>query len=57
MDEQYVDVDSAAVIANAKAARAQYQREWYKRHPGKAAEYQRRYWIRRASRIAAEREG
>ena len=27
----------------------EYQREWYAKHPGKSAEYNRRYWEKKAA--------
>ena len=36
----------------AKAARAQYMREWRRKHPGKESEYTARKWERKAQQIA-----
>ena len=42
----------------ARAAKNQYQREWNKKHRDRIAEYQRRYWIRKAQQnMNDEREG
>ena len=41
----------------AKAARAEYFREWRRKNPDKVRENNRKYWQRRAARLAAEREG
>ena len=40
----------------ARAARREYQREYRKKHPEKTREANRRYWAKRAARLAAERE-
>lgn len=40
----------------ARAARAEYFREWRKRNPDKVRETNRKYWQRRAARLAAEKE-
>ncbi len=40
----------------AKIARREYYREYRARHPEKVKEQNRRYWERRAERLAAERE-
>jgi len=32
------------ISINGKRERREYYREWRKKNPGKAAEYQRRYW-------------
>lgn len=37
----------------AKRERAAYYRQWRKRNPGKASEYQRRYWQRKAQQSAS----
>lgn len=31
----------------AVAARREYHREWYRKHPGRQKEYNRRYWIKK----------
>lgn len=41
----------------ARAARAEYFREWRRKNPDKVRENNRKYWQRRAARLAAEREG
>lgn len=41
----------------ARAAQREYLREWRKRNPDKVRENNRKYWQRRAARLAAEREG
>lgn len=38
----------------AREARRAYQREWHAKHPGKAAEYQRKHWERVAQRAREE---
>lgn len=40
----------------AKKAKAAYQREWYRKHPGKAREYQDRYWKKKAAEAAADEQ-
>lgn len=40
----------------ARAARAEYFREWRRKNPDKVRENNRKYWQRRAARLAAERE-
>ena len=40
----------------AREARAAYMREWRKRHPEKAQEYNARMWERKAERARLERE-
>lgn len=40
-----------------RAEKAQYAREWRNKNPGKAAEYNRRYWERKAlARLEQEKE-
>jgi hypothetical protein len=34
----------------ARQARNAYKREWYKKNPGKRAEYEERYWRKQAER-------
>lgn len=41
----------------ARAARAEYFREWRRKNPDKVRENNRKYWQRRAARLAAERDG
>lgn len=41
----------------ARAARSAYYREWRRRNPDKVREINRKYWQRRAERLAAERRG
>jgi len=33
------------------ALRNLYQREWYRKHPGKHSEYQNRYWLKKAAKL------
>lgn len=33
----------------AREAKNAYQRQWYKKHPGKLREYRERYWMKRAA--------
>ena len=40
----------------ARLERNRYQREYRAKHPEKTRETNRRYWERRAARMAAERE-
>lgn len=40
----------------AREAQRQYLREWRKRNPERVREANRRYWQRRAERLAAEKE-
>ena len=40
----------------AKEARRKYDREYYAKNPDKAREKNRRYWERKAKRLAAEKE-
>lgn len=40
----------------AKKARREWQRNWHRNHPGKAKEYNERYWEKKAKE-AAEKEG
>ena len=40
----------------AKEARRKYGREYYAKNPEKAKEKMRRYWERKAQRLAAENE-
>lgn len=37
-----------SIKEKANALKNAYQRIWYKNHPGKNYEYQRRYWIKKA---------
>ena len=39
----------------AKAKRAAYYRDWRKRNPGKATEYQNRYWERKTQQETSEK--
>ena len=41
----------ASMTDEAKAARAKYQREWYKKNPDKRREYMAKYWERKAQTI------
>jgi len=38
----------------AKRQRAAYYREWRRRNPGKASEYQKRYWERKSRAVTSE---
>jgi hypothetical protein len=38
----------------ARKAKAEYMKEWRKRNPGKQAEYQERYWLRKAKELFRE---
>lgn len=40
----------------ARTARAEYFREWRRKNPDKVRENNRKYWQRRAARLAAEKE-
>lgn len=40
----------------ARAMRAEYFREWRRKNPDKVRENNRKYWQRRAARLAAEKE-
>lgn len=40
----------------ARKAQREYLREWRKRNPEKVRENNRKYWQRRAARLAAEKE-
>lgn len=40
----------------ARAARAEYFREWRRKNPDKVRANNRRYWQRRAAKLAAEKE-
>lgn len=42
--------------AKAKAARAEYQRQWRKNNPDKVKAITERYWLNRAKRELAEQE-
>lgn len=44
------------MTAEARAARAKYMREWRRKNPDKAREYEAAKWQRRADRTKAERE-
>lgn len=46
---------NATMTAQARAARAEYMREWRKRNPEKQREYDARKWERIAERNKAER--
>lgn len=39
----------------AKRQRAAYYREWRRRNPGKASQYQRAYWQRKAEKENSEK--
>lgn len=39
---------NARMTDEARKAKAEYMKEWRKRNPGKQAEYNNRYWIRKA---------
>lgn len=43
-------------VRNAKAARAEYQREWRKKNPGKTKEYLERYWTKKAAEREAHKD-
>ena len=45
-----------AMTAEARAARAKYMREWRRKNPDKAREYEAAKWQRCADRNRAERE-
>lgn len=45
-----------AMTPEARAARAEYKREWRKRNPDKVRAQAERYWQRRAERQRAEGE-
>lgn len=40
----------------ARAARAEYMREWRKKNPGKQSEYDAKKWERKGEQIRQERE-
>lgn len=40
----------------ARKAQREYLREWRKRNPDRVKEANRKYWQRRAARLAAEKE-
>ena len=40
----------------ARAARAEYFREWRRKNPDKVRENNRKYWQRRAARMAEKKE-
>lgn len=40
----------------AREAKRQYFREWRRKNPDKVRESNRKYWQRRAARLAAEKE-
>jgi len=39
-----------------RAEKARYLREWRKAHPDKVRAANKRYWVKRAAKIVAERE-
>jgi len=39
-----------------RAEKARYLREWRKAHPDKVQAANKRYWVKRAAKIAAEQE-
>ncbi len=39
----------------ARAKRAEYYRDWRKRNPGKASEYQKRYWERKSQQATSKK--
>ena len=41
----------------AKALKNAYSRDWYKKHPGKHQEYQKRYWLRKAIQAEQSKPG
>lgn len=45
------ELSSTELSAGAKASRAQYQKEWRKRNPGKTKEYLDRYWERKSRQL------
>lgn len=44
---------SVGLSEAAKRKRAAYYRDWRRRNPGKASEYQRRYWRKKAEESAS----
>ena len=38
------------LAAKARELRNAYSRNWYKNHPGKKAEYTKRYWLKKAAK-------
>ena len=44
---------SKGLTESAKRKRAEYYRNWRRKNPGKASEYQRRYWQRKAQQSAS----
>lgn len=42
---------SKGITEAAKRKRAQYYRDWRKKNPGKASEYQKRYWERKSQQV------
>lgn len=42
---------SKGMTEAAKRQRAQYYRDWRKRNPTKASEYQKRYWERKSQQM------
>jgi len=44
-----------AMTAEARAARAEYMRDWRKKNPGKQKEYTARKWERKGQQIREER--
>ena len=45
-----------AMSEAAKEARRKYEREYWANHPEKAREKRRRYWERKAARLASEKK-
>ncbi len=41
-----------AMSKKAKAAKAEYLREWHSRHPDKRKKYAEKYWKRRAAKLS-----
>lgn len=45
---------SKGLTEAAKRQRAAYYRDWRRRNPGKASEYQKRYWERKSQQVTIE---
>lgn len=45
-----------ALSEEAKEAKRKYQREWYRKHPGKAKEYQERMWEKKAKQLEEQKK-
>lgn len=46
-----------SIEEQAKIARREYYREYRRKYPDRVRETNRRYWEKRAARMAADREG